>query len=386
MSKKIRKHKKAEITLEPDGFSIHTIEVSRKVSQADWQHLKNSLYESQKKHQMITIYPDRSCPDHYICTQYADMGIRIRLEHVKAENETKGYYIRMVINPRKLICTETTYLGILPNTEESVELLEKCFHEVLKKSPFDRNISHYYLSRVDLCTNIRCNNKKVFRELVRLLRKTAAPKKYTRLFYQHKDQKKANRYNKHYIRFACGQQELVIYDKTYQLTENNLVVNYEDLPAGVLRVEVHYGRSKLRAIEKKHDIDEPLDLLWLLMQESRERILKLVETCYPDLPYLSDEEGRQVIQNSSFQANTKKRMFMLLEQMQRKQTMDKAFQYMETKGYQTDDLLRRFQSLGFNPIPLRKRYAAKKLPSLLHILKSVGTKPIQIELEYWEWK
>lgn len=120
------------------------------------------------------------------------------------------------------------------------------FQEVLKKSPLDGDISHYYLSRVDLCTNIRCSNKKVFRELVRVLRKTATPKKYQRLFYQHKNKKKANQYNKHYIRLACGQQELVIYDKTYQLIENNLVIDYEDLPAGVLRVEVHYGRDKLR--------------------------------------------------------------------------------------------------------------------------------------------
>ena len=46
----------------------------------------------------------------------------------------------------------------------------------------------------------------------------------------------------YYIRLARGQQELVIYDKTYQLTENNLVVDYEKLPAGVLRV---YGRKGL---------------------------------------------------------------------------------------------------------------------------------------------
>lgn len=264
-------------------------------------------------------------------------------------------------------------------------MLGKAFRFVLKKSPFEKNLSQYYLSRVDLCTNIRCDNKKVFRELVRLLRKTATPKKYERILYQHKDKKKANQYNKHYIRLACGQQELVIYDKTYQLTENDLVVDYEKLPAGVLRVEVHYGRSKLRGIEKKYKMDNPLKLLWQLMQESEKRILKLVGKCYPDLSYLSYEDGQQIIRDSSFQTDTKERMLILLEQMQRKQTLDKAFQCMEKK-YKTSDLLERFQTLGLNPIPLRKGYAAKKLPSLLDILKSVGTKPVQIELKYWKWK
>lgn len=55
------------------------------------------------------------------------------------------------------------------------------------------------------------------------------------------------------------------------------MIDYEDLPAGVLRVEVHYGRGKLRSIEKKYKADDPLDFLWLLMQESEERILKLVK-------------------------------------------------------------------------------------------------------------
>ena len=87
---------------------------------------------------------------------------------------------------------------------------------------------------------------KVFREPVRLLRETATPKKYARRFYQHEDRKKANKYNRHYIRIACGSQEPVICDKTYQMDENGLATDYEDLKAGVLRIEVHYGRGKLK--------------------------------------------------------------------------------------------------------------------------------------------
>ena len=75
---------------------------------------------------------------------------------------------------------------------------------------------------------------KVFREPVRLLRETATPKKYARRFYQHEDRKKANKYNRHYIRIACGSQEPVICDKTYQMDENGLATDYEDLKAGVL--------------------------------------------------------------------------------------------------------------------------------------------------------
>ena len=350
MSKKVCKSKKTTIKLEPDGYSVHTVEVSLRVSKSEFNHIKDSLYRSQRTEQADCIYPDRNCKGHHVCTKFSNDGIRIRLEENRLNKESKGYYIRMVINPRVLIYPKSGYLGILPNDETSVELLGKAF-----------------------------------RELVRLLRKTATPKKYQRILYQHKNKKKANQYNKHYICLACGQQELVIYDKTYQLTENDLVVDYEKLPAGVLRVEVHYGRGKLRSIEKKYKTDNSLDLLWLLMQESEKRILKLVGKCYPDLPYLSYEDGQQIIRDSSFQMDTKERMLMLLEQIQRKQTIDKAFQYMGKK-YKTNDLLERFQRLGVNPIPLRKGYAAKRMPSLLDILKSVGNEPMQIELKYWKWK
>ena len=79
-------------------------------------------------------------------------------------------------------------------------------------------------------------------------------------------------------------------------------------------------------------------------------------------------------------------MMLLLEEMRRKQTLDKAFETMEKQGVKTDDLLRKFEKLGLNPIPLRVGYAAKKMPSLLHILRAVEEESVTIELEYWKWK
>ena len=238
----------------------------------------------------------------------------------------------------------------------------------------------YYLTRVDLCTNIRCSNKKVFRELVRLLRKTATPKKYERRFYQHEDRKKANKYNKHYIRIACGSQELVIYDKTYQMAENNLAVAYEGLPSGVLRIEVHYSRDKIKSIEKDAGTDDPLDILWLLIQESKPRILKLVEKCYPQLDYVAYDEAQKRIEQSSFKPDTRERMQTLPDQMQRKQTIDAALHGMARQGVPTERLLEKFEKLGIKPIPLRKGYAAFRMPSLAEILRTVGKNPVYVQL------
>lgn len=387
MSKKTLKHKKAHIHLEPDGFSIHTFELSMQLSKSEWHNCKEQLYAEQRESDETFIYADKSCKGLHICTKYADAGIRIRLEHIGSKKENLKYFVRMVVNPRKLIYPQSGYLGILPPEEDSIELLEKAFRHQFRKSLFEKGLRKYYLSRVDLCTNIRCDNKKVFRELVRLLRKTATPKKYERRFYQHKDKQKANQYNKHYIRIACDLQELVIYDKTYQMNENDLIVAYEGLPSGILRVEVHYERDKLRRIEKEHKTDDPLDLLWLLMQESKPRICKLVEKCYPDQPYLRYEDGLAAINaHRKFPQAEKKAMHTLLTEMRRKQTIDKAFQSMEKQHIKTVGLLQRFSKLGISPIPLRKGYAAKRMPSLPEILQTVADKPIVVDLHCAKWK
>lgn len=48
-SKKVRKHRQAEITLEPDGFSIHTFELSMKLSKSEWKKCKQRLFADQEE-------------------------------------------------------------------------------------------------------------------------------------------------------------------------------------------------------------------------------------------------------------------------------------------------------------------------------------------------
>lgn len=385
-TKKVRKYRKVNIMLEPDGFSIHTFELSMSLTKSEWKQCKHTLYEEQKRDTENYIYPDKQWEGQHICTRYADKGLRIRLEHIKVEEESKGYYIRIVVNPRNLIYPQSGYLGILPPNEESIELLEKAFHKVLKKSPFVENIDQYYLTRVDLCTNIRCENAIVFREMVRLLRKTANPKKYQRIYYKCKDKKKARKYNKHYIRIACDSQELVIYDNTYQMSQNQICIDYEKLPTGVLQIEVHYYRDKFKRVEKEYGSETPLEVLTTLIEESKKRICELVQKCYPKTQYLRYEDAAEKIKQSAFKQGTKERMLILQEQMQRKGTIDAALQWMKNQGMKSDDLLKKFEALGISPVPLRKAYAAARIPSLLEILQTVEHHPASVELTYWKWK
>ena len=202
---------------------------------------------------------------------------------------TTTYFLKMTINPRKLIepLDEYSYLGILQPTQESVDRVADAFRRVFQQTTFENDINQYKLSRVDFCTNIRCDSKKIFRELVRVLRKLPTPPKYTRMIYQDKKQnkKKANRYNKHYLRFACGTHELVIYDKSYQMKENGLELSYEKMANGVIRFEMHCQREYLRRLEKKLGCSDTDSLLHALVQCTREELVKKFSKCFPDVSY-----------------------------------------------------------------------------------------------------
>ena len=362
--------RKARFELEADGFSIHTFEISRKLTKSEWNYCKGKLYDQNQVSSKICIYQE-SKGVHRV-SQYETNGLRITLEHAHDQEDSRGYYVRMVVNPRKVIDPNASYIGIFPPEKSGIAELQAAFHALLKPSAFNDQLDDYYLSRVDLCVNIRCDHKKIFREVVRVLRKLPTPPKYKRVSRKEKDKKKANKYNKHYIKFQCGTHSLVIYDKTYQATEQGLRVDYEDLPEGVLRFEAQYQRSVLRGLEKRLDTDNPSELLWYLMQKSEKRICKHFEQCFADVQFCQIEEIEKRITGSKYEAETKKIMLELTHRMQRKQSVDQVLEEMQSEGFVVDDLLRKVHKLGFSPIPLWKNFCAQQIPGPVSLLRMIS--------------
>lgn len=377
MSKKIVKRRTARFTLEPDGFSIHTFELSRKIKRKEYYAVKDQLYRQQEQSSgKPWIYKDGY--GMHTCTCYANYGIRILLEYNNSDL-ADTYFIRIIVNPRKLIDPESSYIGILPPEESSIKKLMKSFTRLFEDTVFDNNMNAYQLTRVDLCTNIRCDNKKLFRELVRVLRKLPVPPKYERKLYKGKDKKVANRYNKHYLRFTCGTHELVIYDKTYQIENGGMAVSYEKLPEGVLRFEIHCERDYIRAFEKKSGCTATEDVLWQLVQKSKSRIMKHISWCFSDVRFVQIDGAERLIRGSTFKWENKDSMLELVTQLQRVQSVDEALKRLERAGYNTAGLLDRFDRLGISPIPLRKNFCAKELPGPVELPRAMSSGELMVE-------
>ena len=362
--------RKARFMLESDGFSIHTFEISRKLTKSEWNYCKGKLYDQNQVSSKICIYQE-SKGVHRV-SQYEANSLRITLEHAHDQEDSRGYYVRMVVNPRKVIDPGASYIGIFPPEKSSITELQAAFHALLKSSAFNDQLDDYYLSRVDLCVNIRCDHKKIFREVVRVLRKLPTPPKYKRVSRKEKDKKKANKYNKHYIKFQCGTHSLVIYDKTYQVTEQGLQVDYEDLPEGVLRFEVQYQRSVLRGLEKKLNTDNPSELLWYLMQKSEKRICKHFEQCFADVQFCQIEEIERRIMGSKYEDEIKQAMLEFTHRMQRKQSVDQVLEEMASEGFFVEDLLRKVHKLGCSPIPLWKNFCTQQIPGPVSLLRMIS--------------
>ena len=212
-----------------------------------------------------------------------------------------------------------------------------------------------------------------------MLRKLPTPPKYECKFYKHKDQKEANRYNKHYLRFCCGTHELVIYDKVYQAENENLIYDYESLPKGVLRFVIHCERSYIKRIEKKAGTSDILKTLWLLVQESEGRIIDHFSRCFSDAKFMQIDELERKIKESKFKKKGKASMQELVKRLQRVQSIDRALDKMKKAKFDTDGLLDCFAQLGVSPIPLRKNFCAQSMPGPVELLRSISKGTVKVE-------
>lgn len=372
MSKTRITDKTALLTLEPDKFSIHTFELSMKLFFVEWNSIKKKL---DKNH---LIYEDENIKGLFHVNAYGEHGIRITLSCHEHSSGYKDYFINLIVNPRKLIDPQSSYIGILPPKEKSIDKLKSKFSDLFEGSVFENDIDSYMLKRVDLCTNVRCDNKKIFREIVRVIRKLPTPPKYKRILSTKKDKKQSNKINKHTLRFACGTHTLVIYDKTFQISDQGIKTDYEILPEGVLRFEVQYKRKMIRDLENETDIIKPSKLLWKLIQESENRMIKHFSQCIADVSFCQLEEIVRRIEDSRYQAEDKDAMRKLAKMMQRKQNVDAALDEMEDLGYETNRVLSRFTKLGISPVPLWTSFCAEFIPGPVEILKRIGEGSIEI--------
>lgn len=362
--------------IEPDGFSIHTFELSKKVTNNDYKRMRERLYRQCPKGE---VYRDRDWQgegERHRCRWFQRNGLRISLEK-DVHGQISTCYLRIAVNPRKLIDPNSSYLGILPPTEESVQEVSKTFFAVLRDSGLPCALDAYQLSRVDLCVNIRCDSTALFKELLRVTRKLPPPPKYERAIFKSADRKAASKYNRHHITLKHKTRELVIYDKTYQIVENGLLLDEEKLPKGVLRFEVHEQRERISKVEKELGTSSVTSLLCHYIGQSERIITRCFGRAYSDKKFMQPDRLRSLIHAETDTA-VRDGMARLAEVMVRVKTLKKGVKKIGKEGYDAEAVLAQFARLGVSPVPLRKNFCAESMPGVSVLLERIARRNVQI--------
>ena len=351
-----------------DGFSIHTIELSVQYTERGWRSLKDKLYrelDKRKRDDDVWLYPagkqQKKYQDNYICTRFAKSGVRITLEHNINKDGNDNYFVRMVINPRKLIDPDSSYLGILKPSADAVEEISEAFHKLMEGTPFFYRLEDYLITRLDLCTNLHCDNKKIFKELIRVSQRLPTPPKFERKYYKDKDKEREKLYNKH--------------------------LSYEKLPKGVLRYEARLQRSKIRDIAKKYHVpaEETKEVLEFFVKHAMFFLLDPFYKHFPPVQYLREPELFERIHESGYKDYTRYAMADLVRRIKKYGSTDEALDSLARSKDERKELLDRFRRLGISPIPMRKNFSSVTLPTPTCLLIESAQKG-QVEVSYMRIK
>ena len=146
--------------------------------------------------------------------------------------------------------------------------------------------------------------------------------------------------------------DLVLYDKTFQLTEEGLKLSYEKLPEGVLRCELRFRRDWIRSDQKEVGIASTTAYLQYLVTNARLFLLYVLTKSIPPARYLRLPELLESIWGSPYPEHIRCRMQKLVTLTHKADSVDAAFEKMRVSKEERKDLLLRFQHLGVSPIPL----------------------------------
>ena len=370
---------KCPIEITAEAFSIHTIELCCHPTMKELHRTIDRLFDLSRKtaHKGMFLLPTKQASSKtYSCLLFTDQGVRLYLSILNS-NDVPRAYVKTFVNPRKLLDSSSSYLGIMPLDEQSFIRFAENFTDLMRTIGLPEFLADWQLNRCDLCVNLQFGKNKVARELMAALRKNTPSGKFKQKHYMDSSLSPQilKEKRKHYLCYATDSVRLVVYDKMYQLTENRLILAQEKLPNGVLRVELQCRKKFLNAQAKKLDCDTNAHaLLRNMQQNSAYYILKYVKKCFCSGMQYTPDALFQVLEAAKIRDQLKQPMLALCKSL-RYVSLDQAIKTVQ-KQYQLSEqnirrILKKFQKLGICPIPLRTRYFRASLPSLPDLLDAL---------------
>lgn len=362
---------KRTVKLTSEGFSYHTFELKYNPSRSAFRKILHHLRNISNHNQFYPIYQcgSQQCGIRcYFCGVLLKSGIRIYLTETDHRN-----VVKLIVNPRKVIDPWSSYLGTMPPDSQSLEQLEFGFTDCMRKVHLPEFLDNWKLSRIDLCVNLQWNKKKGPCTLIRMLGEEPVPAGYRRKQYPDQSGQDAKLQPEHILALGNKSVTLVVYDKIFQIVRENLALPHEELPKGVLRVELQCHKPFLRDYKESHHLSGTCEFLSALARDSRELICQYVQKLYFGGTYYKRSELERSLEHApGLQNKCRKAMLSLSQALQIADTMEDIPELTGLSEKQLRTCLRHFEELGIHPIPLQDSCSFDRMPSLPDLLQELA--------------
>ena len=327
-------------------MAIHTLQlVSKPLSLQRHRRCVNQIFELAREKECYPVYNKNGT----LAFKMRDCkGI------IVAIMEYMIPHITITINPSILLGGK--YDDLCEITAVNFEYCAGMIDEVLAQLKINLTCSQLILSRIDCTVDIAFPSEAEIMEYIFCLKRTElAPAYKTHEFDPSADERNAER-NQHSFRVACQDVSLTVYDKSYQLADQGLM----------LENEILYDTTK----EK---------IVWF--SEMSVRLLEdyFRRTLAPG-DYLRFDLAVRKIEESNFSRKKKERMLDFLHQVVRchKNGVRKAIRRFKERGYsssQVKGVLNSFQEIGLNPVTIHNDSTLERFPCIPEMLMGKNALP-----------
>ena len=332
---------------------IHTIEFFRRMSQKSF----NKVFQHLKSLNFGKLYPDATYHsdkgiEKYICTSYCGQGVVLYLyKQKRSKNKAKknhASFIHFRLNPHTLLHGEYSSKKVFHAEDKQLKSLDKEMTKLLHKIGLNCNFEQLTLSRIDCCLDFFPKSQEWVDEALRVIRRSLYMKQYKlctfdKGFPNHKEK------NAHSWRICCKTTTLTVYDKTFQLMEEELLEQYD---APMLRFEVSRSGSKFKRGLSDEVKGSNKEILKTVINESEKTIHSYMKKLHANLPFVRYSDCIARIETVKHSA-TRKNMRLLVEKLSDCKSYAQAVKNSGLSENKLRTVRKQFEKLGVQPATLR---------------------------------
>ena len=354
-------------------MAIHTLQlVSKPLSLQRHRRCVNQIFELAREKECYPVYNKNGT----LAFKMRDCkGI------IVAIMEYMIPHITITINPSILLGGK--YDDLCEITAVNFEYCAGMIDEVLAQLKINLTCSQLILSRIDCTVDIAFPSEAEIMEYIFCLKRTElAPAYKTHEFDPSADERNAER-NQHSFRVACQDVSLTVYDKSYQLADQGLMLENE-IPPNRLRVEAAFESGAFQRLFYRYGKFTLYDTTKEKIVWFSEMSVRLLEdyfrrTLAPG-DYLRFDLAVRKIEESNFSRKKKERMLGFLHQVVRchKNGVRKAIRRFKERGYsssQVKGVLNSFQEIGLNPVTIHNDSTLERFPCIPEMLMGKNALP-----------